>query len=196
MVVAGDPRPANSALSSCSRSIACFSASRTSGRNTAGGRSSSTSPCASRPATAPRSACRACGSDRRCAARRELITSTCPDISAFSRAEPSSIDGDLHRVQMPASLLPVVGVALERACHAGVEVLDRERAGADRLRPVRISVRHHHHVVVREHIRQIGVGGAQRDLDLVRVSFLMSLTAFIGPAAPDLLPGPRCRLSE
>ena len=81
-------------------------------------------------------------------------------------------DGHVHAIEKAFALLPVRPDLLEPDPHAWIEVFEHERARADRLRPVLEAVRNHHEMIVGEPIGEIGVGGGERDLDLVIVELL------------------------
>jgi hypothetical protein len=84
---------------------------------------------------------------------------------------------DLVTVEVAATGLPVVGIALGRDTHAGIERGDLERAGPDRPTPVREARRHDQKMEVGEEIRQIGVRLGERDPDLIRAHRLDRLDA-------------------
>ena len=76
-------------------------------------------------------------------------------------------DGDLRRFEVAAPFLPVAAAVGQDAAHAGVEHLGLVAAGSNRVGPVLEAVRHHQHVIVAEHVRQVGVRRLEHDLDLL-----------------------------
>ncbi len=73
---------------------------------------------------------------------------------------------------MAPPLFPVVLVLLQRNPHAGIELVEDEGAGSDRLRPVLEPVRNHEDVIVGQGVGQVRVRPVQRNLNLVFVELL------------------------
>ena len=99
----------------------------------------------------------------------------CVDLARDQRVEAGrAVVDDRHvgAVQPAAALLPVVGTLLEHDPDAGIELLERERARPDGLRPVLEALRNHEDVIVGQRIGQVGVGRVERKLDLVLVELL------------------------
>ena len=97
-------------------------------------------------------------------------------------------DGDVHAVEKTADHPSSRPSLLEPDPYARVEVLEHERTGANRLRPVLEAVRNHQEMIVGERHRGNRRPGAEREIWIWwSLSFLTSVTPFTEAAPPDFV---------